>query len=161
MGEKIEVLVEGGKASAGPPLGPVLGPMGVNIMNVIKLINEKTAAFDGMKVPVVVEVDPKTKEFTVSVGTPPMSALIKKELGIESGGANQLTDDVGNLTLEQAMKIARMKQDSLLGANIANLVLEVSGTCRSMSVRIEGKKIADFTKSLKAGEYAERFTQPA
>ena len=64
MGDKIEVLVDGGKASAGPPLGPALGPMGVNIMAVIKEINQKTAAFNGMKVPVVVDVDPKTKQFS-------------------------------------------------------------------------------------------------
>lgn len=156
MGEKIEVLVDGGKASAGPPLGPALGPLGVNIMNVVKLINEKTAAFAGMKVPVVVDVDLKTKTFDVTVGTPPTTALIKKELGIESGGANQITDTAGDLTLEQAIKVSEMKKDSLLGADTAARVLEVAGTCRSMSVTIEGHRIAEFTRLLKTGEYAGR-----
>ena len=95
--------------------------------------------------------------FTVSVGTPPTTQLIQKELGIEKGAQNQLTETVGNMTLEQAIKVARMKQDSLLGADIPNKVLEVAGTCRTMGVTIEGRSIADFTKALKAGEFAERF----
>ena len=53
MTETIEALVEGGKASAGPPLGPALGPLGVNIMEIINTINDKTKEFDGMKVPAV------------------------------------------------------------------------------------------------------------
>ena len=81
MAETIEVLVEGGKASAGPPLGPALGPLGVNVMQVVNAINEKTKHFDGMKVPVKVIVDPKTKGFEIEVGTPPVTALILKELG--------------------------------------------------------------------------------
>ena len=61
MAETIEALVEGGKASAGPPLGPALGPMGVNIMQVINTINDKTKEFNGMKVPVKVIIDLATK----------------------------------------------------------------------------------------------------
>ena len=59
MPEVIEALVDGGAATAGPPLGPALGPLGVNIMAVVKVINEKTSAFKGMKVPVRVMIDPK------------------------------------------------------------------------------------------------------
>jgi large subunit ribosomal protein L11 len=70
MAEKIEALVEGGKASAGPPLGPALGPLGVNIMQIINTINDKTKQFSGMKVPVKVIVDPKTKDFEIQVSTP-------------------------------------------------------------------------------------------
>ena len=77
MSEKVEALVEGGKASAGPPLGPALGPMGVNIGEVINQINEKTKDFKGMKVPVIVIID--GKNFKIKVGTPPISAMIKKE----------------------------------------------------------------------------------
>ena len=85
MAEVIEALVDGGKATPGPPLGPALGPMGVNVVEIVAVINEKTKAFVGMKVPVKLTIDPKTKEFEVSVGTPPTSALILKELGIGSG----------------------------------------------------------------------------
>ena len=80
MAETIEALVDGGQASAGPPLGPALGPMGINIKAVIDKINEETKAFDGMKVPVKVIVDTSAKTFEIEVGTPPTSSLIMKEL---------------------------------------------------------------------------------
>ena len=84
--QTIESLVEGGKASAGPPLGPALGPIGVNIGDVIAKINERTRDMAGMKVPVKVIVDTETKEFEIDVGTPPASALIKKELNLKKPG---------------------------------------------------------------------------
>ena len=66
--QTISSLVTGGEASAGPPLGPALGPMGVNIMQVIDAINEKTSDFKGMKIPVTVSVDAATKEWEIEVG---------------------------------------------------------------------------------------------
>ena len=114
MVQSIEVLVEGGKATPGPPLGPQLGPLGVNIPQVIKEINEKTKDYAGMQVPVKISVDPKTKQFTITVGTPPTSALVKKEIGVEKGSGNPKANKVGDLNIEQIKKIARMKiRDSL------------------------------------------------
>ena len=118
MAETIEALVEGGKASAGPPLGPALGPMGVNIMEIINTINEKTKEFNGMKVPVKVIVDPKTKEFEIEVGTPPAASLILNELGVEKGSGAASTHKIGNLNIDQAIKVAKMKYDNLLGKEI-------------------------------------------
>ena len=86
MADKVEAMVDGGRATAGPPLGPALGPKGVNIGQVIAKINEKTKAFDGMKVPVTVIIN-DDKSFDIKVGTPPMSALIKAELNIPSDPA--------------------------------------------------------------------------
>jgi len=83
MADTIKALVDGGKASAGPPLGPALGPLGVNIIQIVNTINDKTKQFEGMKVPVKVIVDPKTKKFEVEVGTPPASSLILNELKLE------------------------------------------------------------------------------
>ena len=83
--QSVDALVEGGKASAAPPLGPALGPLGVNIGQVVAEINKKTASFQGMQVPVKVNVDTDTKEFNITVGTPPASALIKKEANLKSG----------------------------------------------------------------------------
>ena len=105
MVDTVEAMVDGGKATAGPPLGPALGPKGVNIGQVIAKINEKTKAFAGMKVPVKVLIN-SDKTFDIKVGTPPMSALIKGELGVSSGAHNARTEKVGNLTLDQAKKIA-------------------------------------------------------
>jgi large subunit ribosomal protein L11 len=101
MAEKLDVLVDGGKATPGPPLGPALGPMGVNVIQVVNAINEKTKAFTGMKVPVTLIVDSKTKAFEIKVGTPPVSALIIKELGIEKGSGSPKATKVGNLSVEQ------------------------------------------------------------
>ena len=117
MVDTVEALVDGGKASAGPPLGPALGPKGVNIGQIIAAINEKTKAFAGMKVPVKILIK-EDKSFDIKVGTPPMSALIKGELGLQKGSGNARAEKVGNLTLEQAKKIAEMKHDDLLGATM-------------------------------------------
>ena len=81
----VSALVTGGQASAGPPLGPTLGPLGVNILQIVTAINEKTKDFEGMKVPVTVSVDKKTKTWTVEVGIPSAAALILKEAGIQKG----------------------------------------------------------------------------
>ena len=117
MADKVEAMVDGGKATAGPPLGPALGPKGVNTAQVVAKINEKTKAFEGMKVPVTVLIN-DDKTFEIKVGTPPMSALIKAELGIPLGSGNPKTTKVGNLTVEQAKKVAAQKQDDLLGATV-------------------------------------------
>ena len=130
MPEIIEVLVDGGEASPGPPLGPALGPLGVNIMNVAADINKKTGAFKGMKVPVKITIG-DDKSYDIEIGTPPISALIKDELGIESGAHNPRTDKAGNMTIDQLVKVTRMKWENLLGANLQNKALEVVGSCVS------------------------------
>jgi len=153
MFEKLEVLVDGGKATPGPPLGPALGPLGVNIVEILKAINEKTKSFEGMKVPVTLLVDPKTKTFTIEVVTPPTSALIIKELRIEKGSGDPGKTRVGNLTLTQAVKIAKMKEDATLAKTLKARVLEVVGTCVSMGVTVEGKPAKESSKEIQAGKY--------
>ncbi|MDP7282526.1 MAG: 50S ribosomal protein L11, partial [Candidatus Undinarchaeales archaeon] len=138
MTEQIKSLVEGGKATAGPPLGPALGPLGVPINKVIEEINAKTKAFVGMKVPVTVKVDPKTKAFEVEVGTPPVSALIKQELKIEKGAANPKEEKVADMLIEQAIKIAMMKEESLMTGSRKAAVKTVVGSCQSMGILVEG-----------------------
>lgn len=157
MADTIEALVEGGKASAGPPLGPALGPLGVNIMQIINTINDKTKQFDGMKVPVKVIIDPKTKNFEIEVGTPPASSLIFKELGLEKGSGSAGTHKIGNLTVDQAIKIAKMKQDNLLGKELKQKTKEVIGTCVSIGVTVEGKKPQEIQKAIDEGVYDSKF----
>lgn len=152
MVDTVEALVDGGKATAGPPLGPALGPKGVNIGKIIATINEKTKAFSGMKVPVKILIN-DDKSFDIKVGLPPMSALIKGELGLASGSGNAKTTKVGNLTLEQAKKIADMKADDLLGATIEARLCEVAGNCVSVGITIDGKDPKVFQKDIKAGVY--------
>ena len=157
MSETIKALVEGGKASAGPPLGPALGPLGVNIMQIINTINEKTKQFDGMKVPVKVIVDPKTKDFEIEVGTPPASSLILNELGAEKGSGSAGSHKIGNLTIEQAIKVAKMKQDNLLGKELKQKTKEVIGTCISLGVTVEGQSPKEVQKAIDEGEFDIKF----
>lgn len=156
MADTVEALVDGGRASAGPPLGPALGPKGVNIGQVIAKINEKTKAFDGMKVPVKIIIN-DDKSFEIKVGTPPISALIKGELGLSSGSGSPKADKVGNLTIDQAKKLADMKNDDLLGADMKARVMEVAGNCVSMGITVDGKYAKKFQKDVKAGLYDDKF----
>lgn len=157
MSEKIEALVEGGKASAGPPLGPALGPLGVNIMQVINTINDKTKNFQGMKVPVKVIVDPKTKNFEIEIGTPPAASLILNELGIEKGSGSAGTHKIGDLSIDQAIKVAKMKEGNLLGKELKQRTKEIVGTCVSMGVKVDGKNPKEIQKAIDEGEYDSKF----
>lgn len=157
MAEKLEVLVDGGKATPGPPLGPALGPMGVNVIQVVNAINEKTKAFMGMKVPVTLLVDSKTKAFEIKVGTPPVSALVLKELGAEKGSGSPKATKIGNLTVEQVQKIAEMKKDSMLGKDKKSRFKEVLGTCVSMGVTVDGKDPKQVIREIEKGGYAGLF----
>ncbi|RLF65580.1 MAG: 50S ribosomal protein L11 [Thermoplasmata archaeon] len=148
----IEVLVEGGKATPGPPLGPALGPLGVNVAQVVKAINEATKEFEGMKVPVKVIVDVATRQFEIEVGLPPTSALILKELGIEKGSSDPKRDKVGDLSLEQVIKIAKIKKQSMLSYTLKNAVKEVLGTCVSMGVTVMGKDPREVQRMIDVGE---------
>lgn len=146
--QTVQALVDGGQATAGPPLGPALGPLGLNLNQVIGAINEKTKDFDGMKVPITLVVDPETKEFEVKVGTPPVSALVKKELGIEKGAQTPGDELVGDITMDQVKKVARIKIENMLSYTEKNAVKEVLGTCVSMGVTVEGKDPREVQKEL-------------
>lgn len=152
--ETVETMVDAGNASAGPPLGPALGPTGININEVITAINKKTSDFTGMKIPVKVIIDTETKNFEIKIGSPPTSALIKKELNLEKG--TQDGTAVGNLDLDQLMKIVNMKKDSLLAGDIKGAVKEVAGTCNSLGVTIEGMPARDFTSELNSGKFNDK-----
>ena len=148
----IQAMVEGGKASAGPPLGPALGPLGINIGQVIAAINEQTKGYVGMSVPVKVIVDKDTKKFEVEVGSPPVSALLKKELKVEKG-AKVKGEIVGNLSLEQVIKVAKMKAGNSLARTLKANVNEVLGTCVSVGITVEGKDARETIKEVTAGKH--------
>jgi len=161
MGEKktIDALVPGGQATAGPPLGPALGPLGVNVMAIVNRINELTKDFAGMKVPVKITVDVETKEFEVEVGTPTTSALIVKELGIEKGSGDPGKQKVGNLTIQQVIKIAKMKRSELLAKSLKKAAKEILGSCVSMGVTVEGKDPREVQREIDEGKYDEIFQE--
>jgi large subunit ribosomal protein L11 len=159
MGEKkvINALVTGGEASAGPPLGPALGPLGVNVLGIVNEINRQTGDFKGMRVPVKVEVDQETKQFAISVGTPTTSALIAKESGSGKGSAKPNTDFVGDLSIDKVVSIARSKMAGSYAKSVRAAAKEVVGSCVSMGVKIEGKDAREFMAELDAGKWDSKF----
>ncbi|MGQ9787909.1 MAG: 50S ribosomal protein L11 [Candidatus Hadarchaeaceae archaeon] len=153
MESRVKVMVEGGKANPGPPLGPALGPLGVNVAQVVAKINEATSSFSGMKVPVTVVVKKKTKEFSIEVGSPPTAALIKKELGLEKGAKTAGKEVVGNLSLAQVVKIANLKSGTSLAKSLKSAVKEVLGTCVSLGVTVEGKDPKEVQREIDEGKH--------
>ena len=155
----VELLINGGQANAGPPLGPALGPLGVNTMAVVNRINELTRDYAGMKVPVKVAVDVESKSFEVSVGTPTASALIVSELKIEKGSGTPNTVKVGNLNMEQVVRIAKIKRHELLAPTLKSAAKEMLGTCISIGVTVEGKDPREVQAEIDDGKYEELFSK--
>ena len=159
MGEpqKISSLVTGGGASAGPPLGPALGPLGVNIMEVINAINEKTKDFEGMKVPVTVSVDPDTKEWDIEVGIPSAAALILKEAGIQKGSGASGSEWVGDVTMDAITKVANTKLEKSYASSLKSVAKTIVGTCLALGIKVEGKTPKEITAEINEGKWDEKF----
>ncbi|MFB6208751.1 MAG: 50S ribosomal protein L11 [Candidatus Nanohaloarchaea archaeon] len=158
MGEQttIETLVEGGSASAGPPLGPELGPLPADVGDVVSEINRKTADFEGMEVPVEVEVDEDTGEFEVEVGKPPVAQLIFDEIGIDGGSGEPNRDKVADMDFETACRIARMKASDLLAMDLRGAVKEVIGSADSAGITVDGKDAYEVQQEIEDGKYDDR-----
>jgi large subunit ribosomal protein L11 len=149
----VELIVAGGQATAGPPLGPALGPLGVNIMQVVNKINELTKDYAGMKVPVKVSVNPEDKTFEVTVGVPTSSALLVSELKIEKGSGTPNSAKVGDVKVEQIVRIAKIKRAELLAKTLKGAAKEIMGTCVSMGVTIEGKDPREVQTEVDEGKF--------
>jgi large subunit ribosomal protein L11 len=155
--QTISALVTGGQASAGPPLGPSLGPMGVNIMEVINAINDKTKDFEGMKVPVTVSIDPDTKKWEIEIGIPSAAALILKEAGIQKGSGTSGTDWVGDIEMDSVVKVAQTKIESSYATSIKSVAKSIIGTCVPLGIKIEGKTPKEITAEINDGKWDEKF----
>jgi len=153
--EKIDLIIDGGGAVAGAALGQSLGPLRINVKDVINKINEKTSSFKGMKVPVKIIVDKDTKEFSIEVGTPPVSEIIKKELGLEKGSGEPNVNKIGNLAMEQVVKIAKMKKENMLVNSLKAAVKNVVGSCGQMGVLVESKEPKDIVADINNGIYED------
>ncbi len=151
--ETISLMVKGGAATAGPPLGPALGGKGINVGQVVAQINEKTSAMKGMDVPVKVIVDLDAKAFEITVGLPPASALLLKEANAEKGSGAAGIKIVSALKIPHLIKVAKIKADALTGKTLKEKVKELLGTCKSMGIKVEGKDPRDVIKEINAGTY--------
>ena len=158
---EIRLLVEGGKAKPDASSAPKLSALKLDINAVFKEINEKTKEFAGMQVPVIIEVDDETKEFRIKVGTPPVSSLVKKELGLEKAKISEEDRKKGittiaDIKMEQVVKIAKMKEADLKGKDFKAKVKQVVGTIQSMQgISIEGKSPKEIIKEIDEGKWDE------
>ena len=156
--ETLDLLIEGGKAAPGANSAPKLSALKMNVGEIFKQINEKTKAYAGMQVPVKVEMNPDDKTFEIKVGTPPVSSLIKKEIKVELA---KITEEektagktsVGDVKMEQVVRIAKMKQPALFCKTLKACVKQVVGTCASMPLTVEGKKAVEVIKEIEQGKY--------
>ncbi len=155
----VSALVVGGEANAGPPLGPALGPLGVNVMAIVKEINEKTKDYAGMRVPVKVNVNTDDKRFEIEVGIPTAAALIVKESGIAKGAGTPKTVVAGNLNIDQLVKIASVKKTQSYGSSTKSVAKEVAGTCVSMGVTVEGKSGKEFLEEVNQGKWDDALAE--
>ena len=151
--QTISSLVTGGEASAGPPLGPALGPMGVNILEIINAINEQTKEFQGMKIPVTVSVDTDTKKWEIEVGIPSASALLLKEAGIQKGSGTSGTEWVGEVSADMIAKVAKVKLETSYASSLKSVAKQIVGTCVSLGIKVEGKTPKEFTAEINEGKW--------
>lgn len=157
--ETFNMIVEGGKAVPNPNLAQRLGPAGINLGQVLTTINEKTSSFRNMKVPVKIIADTKAKTFEIEIGSPPTHELIKSELNLQKGSSMPDKQKVANISIEQVIKIAKMKKDSMLVKTLKAAVKSVAGSCNSAGILIEGKKAHEICEAINQGMYDELIQQ--
>ena len=150
---KIKLLAEGGNLSPGPSLSQKLGPIGLNMNQVIQEINKTTDEFKGIKVPVELDINPSTKEFEVKVFSPPVSELLKKELGIEKGSGAQKKIQVANASIEQIISVTKTKLPDMLSKDLKAALKTVVGTCTALGILIENKSPSEIQEEIEQGKY--------
>jgi large subunit ribosomal protein L11 len=131
----VKLQVSAGKANPAPPIGPALGPHGINIMDFCKAFNAQTQAMGDTIIPVVLTVY-KDRSFSFILKTPPASELIKKAAGIIKGSNVPNKDKVGKITISQAREIAKTKLPDLNAFNLEKATNTIKGTARSMGVEV-------------------------
>ncbi|MBT9536603.1 MAG: 50S ribosomal protein L11 [Nitrospirae bacterium] len=132
---QVKLQIPAGKANPAPPVGPALGPHGINIMEFCKTFNAQTQALGDTIIPVVLTVY-SDRSFTFITKTPPASELIKKAAGIIKGSGTPNKDKVGRITSAQVKEIAQTKLSDLNANSIDAAVKIISGTARSMGVDV-------------------------
>lgn len=152
---QIKLLVDGGAMKPGPALSQKMGPLGINMGKVISEVNRVTAEFKGIKVPVILDINTKTKEFTLKTLTPPTSELLKKEFGLEKGSQQPNKIKVANAAIEHMVKIAKIKQADMFVNSLKEAVKAVLGTCTSLGILVESKEPKDIIEEINQGKWNE------
>lgn len=134
---QIKLQIPAGQANPAPPIGPVLGQHGVNIMDFCKQFNAKTQKTPGVITPVIISVY-KDRSFTFEIKTPPVSYLLRTAAKVEKGSGQPNKNKVGKVTKAQAMEIAKMKMIDMNCYDVDAAYKTVAGSARSMGIEIEG-----------------------
>jgi len=150
---QLKLLVDGGEMKPGPSVSQKLGPLGLNLGKIISDINKETANFKGMKVPVILDIDAKTKDFKLKVLTPPLSELLKKEFKLDKGSPQPDKIKKANASIEQIIKIAKMKQQGMFVNDLKASVKTVIGACISLGIIIESKSPKEVIEEINQGKY--------
>lgn len=151
--KRFNFIVPGGGATGGPPIGPALGPMGVNIMQIVAEINKQTGEYKGTPVPVDVFIDTDTREFKVKVGMLSTFALLTQAVGVSKGSGTPHSAKVGDLAFADLVSVAKKKKAGLYAASLKAAAREVLGTCVSMGVTVDGKPAKEVQELIKSGAY--------
>ena len=205
--ETIDLLIEGGKAKPGPATAPKLGAYKINMGKLFQEVNDKTKSYSEMNVPVKIIINKENSSYAIKIGTPPVSSLIRKEMGLkkiasekkeepkteekkekkprkeekkeepkkedevekkedtEKEVKEEKTEEslenkkpkekviVGNFTMEQAIKVTKMKEDALLAKTFKKAVKEIVASCVSMPITVEGKSAKEVLKDIDKGKY--------
>ncbi len=149
----IKIVVEGGAAKPGPPLGPTLSQYKLNIGEVVKKINDATAQFKGMSVPVTIEIDTDTKSFEISVGIPTTTSLLLKRAGAQEPSGDPMHKKVGNISMEDVVEVAITKKPSLTAKTLKSAVKSILGTAHTIGLTVDGKSPKDLVKDVEEGKY--------
>lgn len=155
----IKLIVDGGAMKPGPTIAQQLGPKGINIGKVIEDINKATAGFKGVKVPVELDVDEKTKKYEIHVSSPPVAELLKKELGLEKGSGEAGKIKIANAGIENIINIANTKLPNMLARDLKNAVKLVLGSCVSLGILVENKSPVEVIAEVNAGKYDAEIKQ--
>ncbi|MGB9707782.1 MAG: 50S ribosomal protein L11 [Candidatus Pacearchaeota archaeon] len=150
---EIKLLVEGGEMKPGPALSQKIGPLGLNLGKIISDVNRATADFKGIKVPITLNINTKTKEVSVKVSTPPTSELLKKEFAIQKGSPQPNNIKVANAAMEHIIKIAKIKQPDMLVDSFKAAVKSVVGSCNSIGILVESKEPKIVMEEIDKGIY--------
>jgi len=157
----IKLLIDGGDMKPGPAIAQQLGPIGINMGKVISNVNTATKDFKGMKVPVELDVNEKTKDFTVKTFSPPTSELLKKDLNLEKGSAEHNKIKVGNASIEDVIKITKIKYPDMLQKEFKSAVKSILGTCASIGILVENQEPNKLIKEIDKGKFEKEIKEQA
>ncbi len=149
----IKIQVEGGKARPGPPLGPMLSQLGLNVKKVVDEINEFTKQFEGMTIPVQIIINTKTKEYRIEVGIPTTTALLLKAVGAKEPPGDPMHNKIGDLPFEKIVEITLQKKPQLLSKTLKAGVKTILGSARSIGITVDGKDPKIVTREVEDGVY--------